>query len=209
MSIEIHAGNRELLGGLPCLDFINTLGGRNRENSREWLLAYLDLTRWSVHAGTLVQPEADRLLALAGENPQYANEVLQKAILFREAMYEIFRAAMEHRTAASDQVALFNAVLGESLCHLGVATAVGGYSWDWQGKNDLEFVVWPVARSAAKLMTSPDLERIRQCPGCYWMFLDQSRNRSRTWCGMQWCGNRAKARRHYERRVISARAEGR
>src|SRR4051812_36389292 len=113
MSAEIHAGNRELLGGRPCLDFINTLGGRNRENTREWFLAYLDLTRWSVHAGTMSQPEADRLLAIADENPQQASAVLQKAIVFREAMYEIFRAALDFRSAAPDQVALFNSILGE------------------------------------------------------------------------------------------------
>jgi predicted RNA-binding Zn ribbon-like protein len=36
--------------------------------------------------------------------------------------------------------------------------------------------------------------------GCSWLFLDTSRNRSRRWCSMEDCGNRAKARRHYERR---------
>jgi len=40
--------------------------------------------------------------------------------------------------------------------------------------------------------------------GCGWLFLDETRNRSRRWCSMKDCGNRAKARRHYRRR----RAEG-
>lgn len=45
--------------------------------------------------------------------------------------------------------------------------------------------------------------RLKACPAedCHWAFYDASRNRSRTWCSMQGCGNRAKARayraRHY------------
>ncbi|HXO42658.1 MAG TPA: CGNR zinc finger domain-containing protein, partial [Thermoanaerobaculia bacterium] len=60
--------------------------------------------------------------------------------------------------------------------------------------------------SAAELLTSDKWRRVRECAGsdCTWLFLDRSRNRSRRWCAMQTCGNRAKARRHYRR----ARAGG-
>ena len=34
---------------------------------------------------------------------------------------------------------------------------------------------------------------------CDWLFLDISRNQMRRWCDMKTCGNRDKARRHYER----------
>ena len=34
---------------------------------------------------------------------------------------------------------------------------------------------------------------------CTWIFLDETKNHSRRWCSMRDCGNRAKARRHYER----------
>ena len=68
--------------------------------------------------------------------------------------------------------------------------------------NNLERVVWPVARSAADLLTSDLLSRVRRCEddrGCGYLFIDTSRNRSRRWCSMESCGNRAKARRHYAR----------
>jgi predicted RNA-binding Zn ribbon-like protein len=44
-------------------------------------------------------------------------------------------------------------------------------------------------------------QRVKACPrhDCRFVFLDQSRNGKRTWCSMQTCGNRAKARRHRER----------
>ncbi|WP_439616984.1 CGNR zinc finger domain-containing protein [Shinella sp.] len=55
------------------------------------------------------------------------------------------------------------------------------------------------ARSALMLLTQPEPERLKICPNCHWLFLDRSRNRSRAWCDMAVCGNRAKASRHYRR----------
>ncbi len=55
------------------------------------------------------------------------------------------------------------------------------------------------ARSALALATFNESERLKICPNCQWLFLDRSRNRSRTWCDMTVCGNRAKANRHYRR----------
>ena len=78
----------------------------------------------------------------------------------------------------------------------------GGYTWVWdEGGRALDSMLWPVARSAADLLTSGELQAVRQCAGraCGWLFLDTSRNRTRRWCDMSVCGNRAKARRHHER----------
>ena len=38
---------------------------------------------------------------------------------------------------------------------------------------------------------------------CHWIFWDQSRNRSGTWCHMTVCGNRAKTRAYRRRRAAS------
>jgi predicted RNA-binding Zn ribbon-like protein len=50
---------------------------------------------------------------------------------------------------------------------------------------------------------SHKLDRVRSCQGdtCGWLFLDMSKNRSRRWCSMSDCGNTAKARRYYHRKV--------
>jgi predicted RNA-binding Zn ribbon-like protein len=44
-------------------------------------------------------------------------------------------------------------------------------------------------------------ERFKGCPDtdCGWAFYDWSKNRSATWCSMEVCGNRAKARAYRER----------
>lgn len=44
--------------------------------------------------------------------------------------------------------------------------------------------------------------RLKACTeeSCQWAFYDTTRNRSRTWCSMEECGNRAKTRRYRARR---------
>ena len=58
-----------------------------------------------------------------------------------------------------------------------------------------------IAAAAAKVAIEQRLDRVKICPAddCRWAFYDTSRNRSRHWCSMEVCGNRAKARAHRER----------
>jgi hypothetical protein len=60
-----------------------------------------------------------------------------------------------------------------------------------------------IAAAAAKVAIEKRLDRIKICPAhdCRWAFYDTSRNRSRQWCSMEVCGNRAKARAHRERKA--------
>ncbi|SMD06744.1 CGNR zinc finger domain-containing protein [Rhizobium sp. RU36D] len=56
------------------------------------------------------------------------------------------------------------------------------------------------AHSALRLICEPDPQRMKICGNCGWLFLDRSKNRSRTWCDMAVCGNRVKASKHYKRK---------
>jgi len=40
---EKHAGNLDILGGILCLNFSNTVGYHGRKNSREYLNTFKDL----------------------------------------------------------------------------------------------------------------------------------------------------------------------
>ena len=61
-------------------------------------------------------------------------------------------------------------------------------------------VPWLAAQDLLELLRAgPD--RVRRCANhqCILHFYDASRSGRRQWCSMAACGNRAKARRHYER----------
>ncbi|MGH3648336.1 MAG: CGNR zinc finger domain-containing protein [Micromonosporaceae bacterium] len=50
--------------------------------------------------------------------------------------------------------------------------------------------------AVAEAVAAGTWDRLKACrnPRCQWAYYDQSRNRSRAWCSMDTCGNRAKAR---------------
>ncbi len=48
-------------------------------------------------------------------------------------------------------------------------------------------------------------QRLKGCRNCHWVFYDESKNRSATWCSMELCGNRLKTKR-YRRRQRTTRS---
>ncbi|MFD5696543.1 CGNR zinc finger domain-containing protein [Streptomyces lasiicapitis] len=56
----------------------------------------------------------------------------------------------------------------------------------------------------AESVTSGAWSRLKVCrkPGCRWAYYDHSRNRARTWCSMETCGNQAKAHAFRQRRAV-------
>lgn len=190
-----------LVGGRLCLDFCNTT--RDRTGSPEERISdYAELVGWSWRAGILNGEEAARLKRMARRSPTEALTVVERAIALREATHQVFSAAAAGRRVQGDALELLNAELGRAMARSQVVAADGSFTWVWsEGGRALDSMLWPIARSAADLLTGGDLSAVRQCSGhaCGWLFLDTSRNRTRRWCEMRICGNRAKARRHHER----------
>jgi hypothetical protein len=60
-------------------------------------------------------------------------------------------------------------------------------------------VVGDLLAIMARAQADGTWQRMKACPACGWAFYDRSRNRSRTWCTMAICGNRAKARSYRAR----------
>jgi predicted RNA-binding Zn ribbon-like protein len=188
-------------GGILCLDFVNTV---DRVTDRPWvdrLQGYADLLAWSEAAGTL-RREAARLRAAAKGRPRAAEAVLARARELREAHYGIFSALAGGRAPARADLALANAELARALSRSRVVTSGAGFAWSWDAAaTELDLPLWPIARSAAELLISPERALVKRCAGtnCLWLFLDRSKNHGRRWCDMKVCGNRAKVRRHRRR----------
>jgi predicted RNA-binding Zn ribbon-like protein len=197
------ASNLELIGGRPCLDFANTVSTRIKGLRREYLTSYQELVVWSRHAGILSDDEAGALGQYAARHPDLGAAVLERAIALRETLYRVFSAIAERREPGGADLAAVNAALREALSHLAVVPAGSEFNWGWVVDEDgLDRMLWPIARSAADLLTSRDLGKVRECAreGCDWLFVDSSKNHSRRWCSMDMCGSRVKMRRYYRRR---------
>jgi len=198
-----HAYNLKRVGGWLCLDFVNTVDWHNSEHPHEWLTKYSDLVSWSRNASTLTENEALDLLRRAELHPIDAKTVLERAIILREALYRIFTAIVNHQLSNPSDIAILNAEFANATTQTRLLQTADSHYWSYAFKdNTLDRMLWSAAHSAADLLTSDKLDRIRRCSEekCGWLFLDMSRNRSRKWCDMKDCGNRTKARRHYKRR---------
>jgi predicted RNA-binding Zn ribbon-like protein len=202
------------VGGRVCLDFIDTVSGRlpNPRSGRrdyvdqveiERLVDFGDLLSWARGANLLTKAELADLEVEASKAPASATRVLNRARGLREAMYRVFKAAIEGWHPEPADMEILNRELGMARSQERLIRTSEGFGWSWSGSNEagLDRVLYPILRSAAELLTSDELDRVAQCGGedCHWLFLDTSRNRSRRWCMMAECGNRAKVRRFRER----------
>jgi predicted RNA-binding Zn ribbon-like protein len=201
----------KLVGGDPCLDFVNTVGGRGATAAGSPVLAdklrgYDDLVAWSRHAGLVGDADARRLARRAKRLPRQAAATLGRARAFREALHRTLRSLMRGRRPAAGDLDLLNAEIAATRSREVLRAGRDGVRWEWGDPGGgLDSLLWPIARAAAGLLTS-DLKRLRQCggPRCGWLFLDRSRNRSRQWCTMEDCGNVSKVRRFRERHAPTA-----
>lgn len=190
-------------GGHLALDFVNTLDWRDRAQPVERLAGWSDLLDWLRRVRVLGAREAKMLAREARSAPRRAASHFHAALRLREASSRLFRAWLGRRAADPADLALLNAQLRRSPTDRELVATASGYVWRRAREGDAPALLLGIlAQATAELLTSPELRRLRLCEGagCGWLFLDLSPNRSRRWCSMESCGNRAKARRHYARR---------
>lgn len=196
-------------GGRTCLDFTNTVSWSVGARPNERLASYGDLVEWAEQAEVLSEPAARRLRRAARADPGAAADALRDAHALRQAIHEVVTARAERREPGAAAAEMLNRFLGRALGRLRLGVEGDACSWTFVDQGDEpDRMLWPVAWSAASLLTSADASLVRTCANehCGWLFVDRSRNRSRRWCDMRGCGNMAKARRHYARKRRSAPA---
>ena len=188
-----------LVGGRLCVDFVNTTGARAGFSPRERLSSYSDLIVWSRRVEILKPKRASLLLGLTGRRPRLASRALADAIAFRESCYRIFLAITLHRKPAVKDLKLLNNTLVFWSSRRQLVCTATGARWSWLERPIvLDCVLGPIADSAAHLLTSTELSRLKKCGECDWLFVDTSKNSSRRWC-KDTCANRVKSRTYYRR----------
>ena len=189
-------------GGAIALEFANTLDWRRREPPEEKLVAFPDLVRWARSAGVLDPAEARELRAWGEAHPRAAAKALERAIEAREDIAAVFTALCHCEAPPAGPLARLDAACRDASAARTLRREGNAVAWTWRGSAPTpDRPAWAAALDAARLLTSEERERVRQCcdDECGWLFLDTSRNRSRRWCSMETCGNRNKARTFYRR----------
>ena len=195
---ERRFGVLRLLGGNPCLDFLNSVDWRGRAEPVEYLHTYSDLVAWSEALGLL---SARQVRALGGVSRSAAAAALKRAVAFREASYRALKALAEDRRPEARDLDAMSAVIADARAHQVLRYNDGVLVWDASDATDADAPLRAIALTFADLLASGQRRNIRQCggPECGWLFLDTTKNHARRWCSMDGCGNRAKAKRFYAR----------
>lgn len=135
---------------------------------------------------------------LASQRVKLGDADLARAIELREALREALLTNNDEPLPPTTVGRLNDALSGVTLqvrvnddCTIDLEPAGSG----------LDPALARIAAVVREAMLSGEWSRMKVCPAddCLWAFYDRSRNRSRTWCRMEECGNRAKVRAFRER----------
>ena len=175
------------VAGDLALDFVNTVADR-LSHPRERLVTGADVDRWARRAGLLGSRESLHL------SPRH----LSRIHAIREMLHSLLTPLALDLRPSDAILATFSRTRARVARERFLVWADGRYGWEWRGVGRL---FGPITERAAELLVSVPQGRLRQCADatCGWVFLDRSRAGRRRWCRMVDCGNRAKARRHYQR----------
>jgi len=192
---------QRIVGGNVALDLLNTQNGAaGAEPEDDVLTDYQDVLAWACHVGVITAAEERRLRRRAREEPANADAAFQRARETRAYLYDIFDAVAQGKAPARAELQRLQRDEAEALTHGRLVADDGQYRWSWADDRDLGRPLWPIIHAALTLVTDGPIDRVKGCASCRFMFVDESRNRSRRWCSMDDCGTEDKMHKYVARR---------
>lgn len=192
------------LGGLPCLDFVNTgpSGGRG-----EALVNFPDLLAWLIRSRPISEPQlrqARRRCYCSAETKR----AHRKALIFRKRLREMLEHMIAGKGISETAIMDINEFLGQRRGHPELVRRKGRVvqTFRWRFDRPCRLLA-PIAESASDLLCNRDLSRVKRCanPSCGLFFYETARNRRRRWCSMKTCGNRMKSAAFRRRQRLTHR----
>jgi predicted RNA-binding Zn ribbon-like protein len=204
METDNDVARMRIVGGDLALDFVNTRSGPpTGPVDDDVLREYADLVAWARHVGVLTDAEARRLRRRAGEDVDAAEIAFRHALDLREVLDAVFRALATGGPVSSTQLDRLRDYAAEAATHARLSADGTAFILTWPVGADLTCPLWPVSHAAMALITAGPVARLKACGGCRFLFIDESKNRSRRWCAMEDCGTAIKMKRYVARRAAS------
>lgn len=191
----------EFIGGDPVLDFHNTIAWPRGRKSNERLRRPVDFIRWSEEAGVTTKREAGKLRVFATRNYNRARAILDDALRLRDLLRQLLLSVSDGTAPDAKAVEELNRRYIKAMASVEMKWQDGRLQWATRADPRMTTILDRVVWRAGELLSCGDVKRLRRCanPDCGWLFLDRSKNGTRRWCSMRECGERAKAKRYYQR----------
>ena len=193
----------DLDGNNVALDFVNTVEYRDTPKAFEWITSYIDALGWAERVGILSPEAAEQLIARGYERD--SSDWYRQIIDYRKILYQVFSSAVKQEKDKPAVLDDLNVILQATRMRAVIEVNKSGFSWRFPDvEEDPTGFLQPVVNSAANLLVDSDILRLKLCssPECGWLFYDTSKNRSRRWCSMKGCGNRAKVNQFYRNHLM-------
>lgn len=194
---ERRPGTLSLVAGKLALDFTNTESGRGGARHLDHLQTAEDFLVWAAHAKIISAKGASLAQGIVKGQNKLANHLVTRGKSLRETIYQITSRVIAGQQPAEKLLRSLTAAHAEMLAIATLNPNGNNYAWAWDSKTGLDAaILGPITLSALNLLIDEDSSCIKQCHGnhCGWLFFDGTKNKSRQWCDMRVCGNRAKAR---------------
>ena len=197
-------GPVDFVGGALCLNFTNTRGGHCKIRENDRLAGYGDMLRFALAANVVNAKEAAALQKLIRSQPKEAEQQVERARAFREALAGVLAAlVIGHKSKAEPpaaDLACVRQAMSKAVAAAKLSLRDGAFAWSFDLETlGLGVILARVALSAQQFLSHESPSRIRQCGRCTGFYLDTSKNQRRRWCTPDICGNRSRANRHYEK----------
>jgi predicted RNA-binding Zn ribbon-like protein len=187
-------GELDLRGGHPVIDFVNTVAWRGDPARRiDYLADYGDVLAWCRHTDVVSAAESEALTREMRSDPAAAQRAVAYAKRLRESLHDLFTGEPSALPVITDEYS-------SALRRRELRPTDDGVAWA-DRELTMRSPVDRLAADAVALITATPLGRVKRCgdDACGWLFVDGSHRQNRRWCSAADCGNRDRARRHYER----------
>jgi predicted RNA-binding Zn ribbon-like protein len=199
---ERNIGTLTLHGGNLCCNFINTVYAWRGENLHEYLGSYDDFIAWcrKVNAGNASTLNA--LQKKAAEHPEAAALALNNIKKLRRLLYEfISLIAAKDYAGVQRMLPQVNALIHKATSHTAFELKNESFMLNLaEDPGDLQSPLWIIFQSLHDMLATEDINRIKECPRCGWVFVDHTRNGKRRWCDPVECGTADKMQRYHAKR---------
>ena len=204
MSMVKNINTLPLDGGTLCFDFINTVNTRTKQfRVHEYLPDYQNFLLWCRKVEVVEKTKFTELADYAQKHTTSTEKAFEKIKKTRETLYRLFSFIARDQTdkIPANVLKSFNADLQAAFSHLKFHITAHSLQQSWEpGKAPLLEPLWMVLKSANDVLVHKNYERIKECPACGWLFLDQTKNNKRRWCSSSTCGSIEKSKRYYRKK---------
>ncbi|MBE8722504.1 CGNR zinc finger domain-containing protein [Sphingobacterium pedocola] len=186
-----------------CCNFVNTQSSWTSADRYDYFQTYDDFIEWCLKVNISSREQLQGLREFAAEQWEDAEAALNRIKEIRSILHGLISAVAKnseeellHFLPTFNLLLRVDAVSRQRLVYRDKKFTIDQINIS----GDLTAPVWLAVESLATLLAESDLARIKECPKCGWVFLDETKNGKRKWCNPKYCGTSDKMKRYNDRK---------